>query len=103
MTRTPRPRRAPAGSGAERRPGRSRSAGRATTRTAWARAPPARGPRAGRARPAAGRSIHPPEAPVAALVILDRLEQVAAAEVRPQRGRDPQLGVGELPQHEVRE
>src|SRR4051812_40411875 len=48
-------------------------------------------------------SVHPPEAALAALVVGDGLEQVPAAEVRPQRVGDPQLRVGELPQHEVRE
>src|SRR6266480_1342074 len=44
---------------------------------------------------------HPTEAPVAALVIGDGAIEVDGAEVRPERRRHPELGVGDLPQQEV--
>ena len=40
-------------------------------------------------------------AALALLVVEDRLEQVPAAEVGPQRVGDPDLGVGDLPEQEV--
>src|SRR5260370_34035559 len=43
----------------------------------------------------------PTEAPVAALVIGDGPIEVRGPEVRPQRRRHPELGVGDLPQEEV--
>src|SRR5262245_22940397 len=47
------------------------------------------------------RLVHPPEPAVAFLVVRHGLVEMAAAEIRPQRVRDPHLGVGELPEHEV--
>src|SRR5919108_2918878 len=41
------------------------------------------------------------EAPVAALVIGDGAIEVGGTEVGPERGRHPELGVGDLPQEEV--
>src|SRR5881296_1472214 len=46
---------------------------------------------------------HPTEAPVAALVVGDGAIEVGGPEVRPERRRHPQLGVGDLPQQEVRD
>src|ERR687888_1721186 len=46
---------------------------------------------------------HPAEAPIAALVVGDGAIEVGGPEVRPERGRHPQLGVGDLPQQEVRD
>src|SRR5450759_1335831 len=46
------------------------------------------------------------DAAVAALPLLeieDRLEEMALAEVGPERGRDPDLAVGDLPEEEVRD
>src|SRR5687768_5298211 len=43
------------------------------------------------------------EPPLALLVVPDRLEQVLAAEVGPEHGREPELGVGRLPHQEVRD
>src|SRR5439155_22806231 len=43
------------------------------------------------------------EAPLAPLVVEDSVEQVAPGDVGPEHGRHVQLGVGELPQEEVRD
>jgi len=43
------------------------------------------------------------EAPIAALVLPDRGEEVGAAKVGPEDVGEDQLGVGELPQQEVRD
>src|SRR5688572_11889656 len=43
------------------------------------------------------------KASLAALILQDRREEITAREVRPQDGYDVQLGVRELPEHEVRD
>src|SRR5687767_14714356 len=43
------------------------------------------------------------KASLAALILQDRSEEITAREVRPQDGYDVQLGVRELPEHEVRD
>src|SRR5262245_61390374 len=44
-----------------------------------------------------------PEAPLALLVVADRLEQVLAGEIRPEDRREPEFRVGDLPEQEVRD
>src|SRR2546426_1000847 len=46
---------------------------------------------------------HPTEAPVAALVVGDGAIEIRGAEVGPERRRHPELGIGDLPQQEVRD
>src|SRR5688572_11427614 len=43
------------------------------------------------------------EAPLAALILQDRGEQIAAGEIGPHDGNDVQLGVRQLPEHEIRD
>src|SRR5687767_6931174 len=43
------------------------------------------------------------KASLAALILQDRREEITAREVRPQDGYDVQLGIRELPEHEVRD
>src|SRR5512134_2921997 len=53
-----------------------------------------------------GRSVvlaQGPEPTGALLEVADRLEERLAREVRPEDGREPQLGVRDLPQQEVRD
>src|SRR5512134_892300 len=54
-------------------------------------------------RPRASTSprLDAPEASIAPLVVEDRLEEVLAVEVGPVHGRDVELRVRELPEHEV--
>src|SRR5204862_6472993 len=52
---------------------------------------------------APSRSIRATEAALASLERRHGLERVALPEIGPQRVGDPQLGVRELPEHEVRE
>src|SRR4029453_14893760 len=56
-----------------------------------------------RARLAAVATSHPTESAIALLKVGDRAVEVGGAEVGPQDRRDPQLGVGDLPQQEVRD
>ena len=56
-----------------------------------------------RGRAARQALVQPAEAPIAALVLADRVEEVLAAEVGPQHVGEHQLAVGELPQQEVRD
>src|SRR5438046_3744938 len=46
---------------------------------------------------------HPTEAAVAALVVGDGAIEIRGAEVGPERRRHPELGIGDLPQQEVRD
>src|SRR5438445_13410166 len=48
-----------------------------------------------------GRDLAKP--PLAPLVVEDRLKQIASRDVGPEHRRHVQLGVGELPQQEVRD
>src|SRR5512140_283425 len=50
-----------------------------------------------------GRSLHPAEAAVPALVVPDRLEEVLLPEVGPVELCQPDLAVGKLPEQEVGE
>src|SRR3989338_3584129 len=59
-------------------------------------------------RDLAGRDAHllrlgadPPVAPIPLLVVDDGLQELPPAEVGPERFRDPDLGVGDLPEKEV--
>src|SRR5712691_257508 len=45
---------------------------------------------------------HPTESPGPPLVVDDGAIQIARTEVRPQRRRDPELRVGDLPEQEIR-
>src|SRR5512147_170933 len=52
---------------------------------------------------AAPRSAGPAEAPASMLEVMDRLVEVLAAEIGPERVGDPELGVRRLPEEEVRD
>src|SRR4030095_8274428 len=54
-----------------------------------------------RGRLAVVATSHPTESAIALLKVGDRPVEVGGAEVGPQDRRDPQLGVGDLPQQEV--
>src|SRR5262245_61969180 len=56
-----------------------------------------------RVRLAVVATSHSTEAAIALLEIGDRPVEIGGAEVRPEDRRDPQLGVGDLPQQEVRD
>src|SRR6266850_5491630 len=49
----------------------------------------------------ATRSVRAAKAAASALEVIDRLVEVFAAEVRPQGIRDPEFGVGKLPEKEI--
>ena len=46
-------------------------------------------------------ALEPAKASMAPRVFLERLVQLRLAEVRPERGRHDELGVGDLPEEEV--
>src|SRR5262245_46270467 len=56
-----------------------------------------------RVRLAVVATSHSTEAAIALLKVGDRPVEIGGAEIRPQDRRDPQLGVGNLPQQEVRD
>src|SRR5215471_7693832 len=67
------------------------------------RRPRAQSSYSGVIRGSPGSAVDGAEAPLPALVLPDRLEQVVAPEVRPQDVGEHQLGVGELPEEIVRD
>src|SRR4029077_5420739 len=56
-----------------------------------------------RVRLAVVATSHSTEASIALLKIGDRPVEIGGAEIRPQDRRDPELGIGDLPQQEVRD